>query len=367
MNISDLDYELPPERIAQYPPEARDSSRLLLLDRATGALQDHAFREFPEILRGDELIVVNDVRVLPARLFGRRKGTHIQPPGLNNPARQEFLASPIEVLLVKQREDDLWESLVRPGRKIRTGEQLVFGEGELEAIVEGRGEYGLRLLRFRSRGDLDGAIARLGHIPLPPYVKRADEPIDRQRYQTIFAQQGAAVASPTAGLHFTPEIVERVRKRGVQIVEITLEVGLGTFQPVRTQRIEDHKIHSERYEISASAAVAIREAQVERRPILAIGTTVVRALEDAAEKGGRAASLSHSAVITGKAEAEIFLYPGKNFCIVDQLLSNFHLPKSSLLALVCAFAGREHVLEAYRHAVEEKYRFYSYGDCMLIR
>jgi S-adenosylmethionine:tRNA ribosyltransferase-isomerase len=258
---------------------------------------------------------------------------------------------------------DTWETLVRPGRKIPVGERIVFGEGELEARVEARGEYGLRVLRFSSRNGFDETLARLGHIPLPPYIKREDEPLDRERYQTVYARQGSAVAAPTAGLHFTPEILRRLRDRGIEIAEITLDVGLGTFEPVRAERLEDHKIHTEDYDIPESTVAAIERARQANRPVLAVGTTVVRALEDAAEKNaGR-----DGAIKPGKAEAEIFLYPGKTFRIINQLLTNFHLPQSSLLALVGAFAGQENVLRAYRHAVESGYRFYSYGDAMLIR
>ena len=337
MNVSDFDYDLPPELIAQRPLDERDASRLLLLDRASGAWDDRKFRELPDLLRGDELIVVNNTRVLPARLFGRRAGIHAEPPGDNNPARGEFLQASIEVLLVRKLTADTWEALVRPGRKIPVGERIVFGEGELEARVEGRGEYGLRVLRFNSRDGFDETLARLGHIPLPPYIKREDEPLDRERYQTVFARQGSAVAAPTAGLHFTPEILGRLRNRGIEIAEITLDVGLGTFEPVRTERLEDHKIHTEAYEIPEATVDAIERARQANRPVLAVGTTVVRALEDAAEKNaGRDGSLA-----PGKAEAEIFLYPGKTFRIVNQLLTNFHLPQSSLLALVGAFAGQE--------------------------
>jgi S-adenosylmethionine:tRNA ribosyltransferase-isomerase len=252
---------------------------------------------------------------------------------------------------------------VRPGRKVPTGERIVFGEGELEARVESRGEYGLRVIRFFSKDGFHETLGRLGHIPLPPYIKRADEPSDRERYQTVFAKRGVAVAAPTAGLHFTPEILERIRARGIEIAEITLDVGLGTFEPVRTERMEDHKIHTEQYEIPEATALAVARARAENRPVLAIGTTVVRALEDAAEKSPSASE----PVAHGKWEANIFLYPGKQFRIVDQLLTNFHVPQSSLLAMVAAFAGRENVLRAYAHAVESRYRFYSYGDCMLIR
>jgi S-adenosylmethionine:tRNA ribosyltransferase-isomerase len=363
MNISEFNYDLPPERIAQRPLAERDASRMLLLDRATGAWQDRHFRELPDLLHGDELIVVNNTRVLPARLFGRRAGLRASPPGENNPARDEFLKAPIEVLLVRPLTPDTWEALVRPGRKIQIGERILFGEDELEAHVESRGDFGLRVLRFSSKGDLHEILGRLGHIPLPPYIKRADEPLDRERYQTIYAQKGTAVAAPTAGLHFTPQILDRIRKRGGEIAEVSLQVGLGTFTPIRTERLEDHKIHTESYEIPESAAAAIETARRLNRPILAVGTTVVRALEDAAEK----AASSGCTIAPGKAEAKIFLYPGKLFRVVNQLLTNFHLPQSSLLAMVAAFAGRERILKAYRHAVEAEYRFYSYGDCMIIR
>jgi S-adenosylmethionine:tRNA ribosyltransferase-isomerase len=356
MNVSDFDYELPAAQIAQHPLPERDASRLLLLRRATGVWTDRQFREFPDLLCGDELIVVNNTRVLPARLFGRRAG---------NSANGEFPPGEIEVLLVRRLSADRWETLVRPGKKVPVGEGIVFGDGELEAVVEERGEFGMRVVRFRvaGGGGFAETIARLGHIPLPPYIKREDEPADRERYQTIFAREGAAVAAPTAGLHFTPAILERLRARGIEMAEITLDVGLGTFEPLRTELLEDHKIHGEAYEIPEATAAAIERARRDNRAILAVGTTVVRALEDAAEKNSGSTGL----VAAGKAEAEIFLYPGKRFRVVNQLLTNFHLPQSSLLALVAAFAGRERVMGAYKHAVETGYRFYSYGDAMLIR
>jgi S-adenosylmethionine:tRNA ribosyltransferase-isomerase len=363
MELSEFDFDLPPELIAQHPPERRDAARMLVMDRKSGATEDRHFRDFPDLLRGDELVVLNNTRVLPARLFGRREGVRSQKPAENSPARDEHRKSSIEVLLLRQIEADLWETLVRPGRKIPVGERIIFGHGELEARVENRGGYGLRRLRFTSRGSFAEAIARLGHIPLPPYIKRADELFDRERYQTVYARQGSAVAAPTAGLHFTSEILELMRKRGIKIAEITLDVGLGTFEPVRTERLEDHKIHAESYEISEGAAQAIVTAKKEGRPVLAVGTTVVRALEDAAEK----AAERRERIAWGAAEAEIFIYPGKPIRIVNQMLTNFHLPRSSLLALVAAFAGRQEVLRAYGHAVEQGYRFYSYGDCMLIR
>jgi S-adenosylmethionine:tRNA ribosyltransferase-isomerase len=363
MKVSDFDYHLPPGLIAQKPLSERDASRLLLLDRRTGEFEDRVFRDFPDLLRGDELIVLNNARVLPARLFGHREGIHA---GHHSPENKEFLTARIEVLLVRHIEGGTWECLVRPGRKVPAGERIVFGDGELAAQVETRGDYGLRVLRFSARGDFREIVERLGHMPLPPYIKRGDELSDRERYQTVFARQGTAVAAPTAGLHFTPAILGRLRSRGIEIAEITLDVGLGTFEPVRTDQIEEHNIHKETYEISEATAEAIVRAKRESRPILAIGTTVVRTLEDAAKKSV-ARNENGPLVVPGKAEAEIFLLPGKRFRVVDQLLTNFHLPQSTLLAMVSAFASREHVLAAYRHAVAAGYRFYSYGDCMFLR
>lgn len=369
MNLSEFDYDLPAERIAQRPLEQRDASRMLVMDRAMGSIEDRSFMEFAELLRGDELIVVNNARVLPARLWGRRKGLNAHPVGKNSSIRNENLASPIEVLLLRSVGTNEWEALVRPGRKISVDETIVFGEGELEATAISRGTFGQRRLKFSCKGDLADAIQRLGHIPLPPYIKRADEAMDRERYQTVFARQGAAVAAPTAGLHFTTDTLSRLTRRGIETCEITLDVGLGTFEPIRTERLEDHHIHKESYEIPEATADAIARARRQGRPVLAIGTTVVRALEDAVEKSVTSQDTGHAErpVALGRFEAEIFLFPGKPFRVVTQLLTNFHLPRSSLLALVAGFAGRENVLRAYRHAVECDYRFYSYGDCMWIR
>jgi S-adenosylmethionine:tRNA ribosyltransferase-isomerase len=369
MLISEFDYDLPAERIAQVPLPERDASRMLVLDRATGAYVDSHFAHLPELLRGDELVVANNARVLPARLFGRRVGVHAQPPG-KDASRGDFLRSRIEVLLLRRVDSNLWEALVRPGRKVRTGERLTFegeaGGDELHAEVLGRGPLGLRELRFYGVENPSAAIERIGHMPLPPYIRRADEPSDRERYQTVFAREPGAVAAPTAGLHFTPAILERIRARGAEVREITLEVGLGTFQPLHGEDLENHKIHSEAYQIPEETAEAIRAAKRSHRPILAVGTTVVRALEDAAATEANCSG-QPGTVARGRALADIFIRPGYSFAIVDQLLTNFHLPRSTLLVLVAAFAGREAVLGAYRHAVASGYRFYSYGDCMLIR
>jgi S-adenosylmethionine:tRNA ribosyltransferase-isomerase len=341
---------------------------MLVLSRQTQGFEDAMFRGLPEQLRGDELIVVNNARVIPARLLGRRVGVRAEPPGQNSRVQREFLSSEIEVFLARQISPDEWEALVRPGKKMQLGERVIFGDGELSAEVIGRGEYGLRRLRLTSKGDVREAIERLGHIPLPPYISRNDDSEDRERYQTIFADRPGAVAAPTAGLHFSPEVLDRIMQRGVEMTAITLDVGLGTFQPIHVEEIEEHKIHTERYEISEQAANAINNARRDSRPILAVGTTVVRTLEDAAAKAAsRQDGNDRSGIEPGAAEADIFIKPGHSFRIVNQLITNFHLPESTLLVLVSAFAGREFVLRAYRHAVEQGYRFYSYGDCMLIR
>jgi S-adenosylmethionine:tRNA ribosyltransferase-isomerase len=369
VKVSDFDYELPRDRIAQWPLAERDASRMLLLNRLTGDVEDREFRELPEMIRGDELIVLNNARVLPVRLLGFRAGVRSERPAKAGAARREFLKAPIEVLLIREREPLVWEALVRPGRKVRIGEKILFGDGELAAEVEGRGEYGLRRLRFSASQSFHDSLERLGHIPLPPYIKRPDAPLDRERYQTVYARCNGAAAAPTAGLHFTSAILDRLRARGAEICEITLRVGLGTFEPIRAERLEGHRMHAEPYEIDSTTAAAIERASADRRPILAVGTTVVRALEDAAARCVARKRIRQAAPLIepGPADAEVFLYPGKEFRVVDQLLTNFHLPRSSLLALVAAFAGRERTLRAYRHAIEKGYRFYSYGDCMLIR
>jgi S-adenosylmethionine:tRNA ribosyltransferase-isomerase len=384
MLVSDFDYDLPSELIAQQPLEDRSASRLLHLDRRSGASQDRwedrNFREFPDLLRPDDLLVVNNTRVFPARLYGRRSGERAQALSAQNPAAADFLRGRIEVLLTRQlsEEPNDWECLVRPGRKIRIGEKLYFaglvgdasgdaptGSPELQAEVTERGEFGERRIRFAPVDDFFAKVERIGRVPLPPYIVRNDidlneENADRERYQTVYAQSRGSVAAPTAGLHFTPEILDRIRKRGIEIAEITLHVGLGTFQPVRVEKVEDHRLHQERYEISETAAEAVNRAKAGARRVVAVGTTTVRTLEYAANLTGEAR------VEAGKGEAEIFIYPGYGFRMVDALLTNFHLPQSTLLMLVCALGGKEFVMDAYRHAVEAKYRFYSYGDCMFV-
>jgi S-adenosylmethionine:tRNA ribosyltransferase-isomerase len=366
MLLEELDYRLPRERIAQRPLDQRDSSRLLTLGRAGGAWEDRLFGELPDLLRGDELLVLNNARVIPARLFGRRVGVHSQPA--SRATRREHLRATVEVLLTRQLSPDIWEALVRPGRKMQTGERVLFGEGELEAEVTSRGELGLRTVRFVSHDahSVPEHLEELGHVPLPPYINRADEASDRERYQTVFAKRRGAIAAPTAGLHFTPEILTKIRERGAEICELTLNVGLGTFQPVHGETLEGHVMHGEAYEIPEETVERIGAARASGHPVLAVGTTVVRALEDAALCAAGCAK-NKKLLLAGPAEASLFIVPGFRFRVVDALLTNFHLPRSTLLALVCAFAGRENVLAAYRHAVEAGYRFYSYGDCMLIR
>jgi len=361
--IEELDYELPREQIAQRPLPTRDASRLLFLDRGRQEWADRQFLELPELLEGNELLVFNNARVIPARLFGRRAGTHSQPP--SRASAREHLTGTVEVFLSKRIASDTWEVLVRPGRKLPVGERVIFGRGELTAEIVGRGELGLRTVRFLSRDQNSPAehIDRLGHVPLPPYIEREDEGSDRERYQTVFATKPGAVAAPTAGLHFSQPMLERLRERGIEMRELTLDVGLGTFQPIHAQALEEHVMHEETYEIPQETAEAVARARKEGRPVLAVGTTVVRALEDRAQRSPGGTSVLEP----GRAAARIFIRPGHIFRVVDALLTNFHLPRSTLLALVCAFAGRETVLRAYRHAVTAGYRFYSYGDCMLIR
>jgi len=365
MRLDELDYHLPREQIAQRPLDRREASRLLFLDRSSGLFEDGLFAELPSLLRGDELLVFNNARVIPARLFGRRAGVHSQPP--SRATRSEHLTGKVEIFLTRELDSETWEALVRPGRKMQVGERVLFGEGELEAEVLSRGQLGMRTLRFISHDQrsISQHFERLGHVPLPPYIDRADETSDRERYQTVFAKCPGAIAAPTAGLHFSTEILEKIRARGVEICELTLHVGLGTFQPIHGETLESHVMHAESYEILAETADRIQAARDAGRPILAIGTTVVRALEDAALRAGE--SGSSNLVLAGKADAQLFIVPGFRFRVVEGLLTNFHLPRSTLLALVCAFAGREHVLAAYSHAVEAGYRFYSYGDCLLVR
>ncbi|MGH9503078.1 MAG: tRNA preQ1(34) S-adenosylmethionine ribosyltransferase-isomerase QueA [Terriglobales bacterium] len=361
MLVSEFNYSLPEELIAQEPLPDRAASRLLHLDRGSEKLCDSHFRDFPGLLRADDLLVFNDTRVFPARLYGRRSGARAQSLSPANPAARDFLRGRIEVLLTHQvsREPNEWECLVRPGRKIGAGERLFFGEqDELQAEVVARGSFGERRIRFAAAPDFFGLVERIGHIPLPPYIDRPDSAVDRERYQTVYAREKGSVAAPTAGLHFTPEVLAQIGERGIETASVTLHVGLGTFQPVREERVEDHRLHREPYSISAEAASAINRALDSGRRVVAVGTTTVRTLEYAAAKSGR--------IQAGSGEADIFIYPGYEFRVVGALLTNFHLPQSTLLMLLGAFGGRQRVLDAYAHAVAERYRFYSYGDCMFV-
>ena len=408
MLVSDFDYPLPPELIAQHPAAERASSRLLHLQG--NSLHDRLFTEFPALLRPGDLLVFNDTRVLPARLYGHRSGHRAQHLSPHNPASREFLHGRIEILLTRRLpgDEECWQALVRPGRKIMPGERLYFSaeaEGApylpasgrcgndasagdpplLEAEVLERGEFGERTLRFLPVPDFYARLERLGHIPLPPYIDRADTAEDRERYQTVYARDPGSVAAPTAGLHFTPQILDELRRRGIESASVTLHVGLGTFAPIRTEIVEEHKIHTELYCIPPETAEKIARAKREGRRVIAVGTTTVRTLEYAAGGGGWQEkeqvggpfkpAFGLSGVVgergceinlTLSGEADIFIYPGYRFRVIDAMLTNFHLPKSTLLMLVAAFAGRERILAAYNHAVGERYRFFSYGDCMFI-
>ena len=409
MLVSDFDYELPPDCIAQEPLPDRASSRMLHLLRANperpGGRQDRAFRDFPDLLRPDDLVVLNNTRVFPARLYAHRSGQRAQSVSPRNAAARDFLRGMVEVLLTQQVSDhpNVWNCLVRPGRKIGVGEKLFFvGPGPsvadsdktsartghpdapvpagLEAEVIARGDFGQRTIRFGPVADFFARVDEIGHVPLPPYIRRDDRSADRDRYQTIYARTRGSIAAPTAGLHFTPDVLGRIRARGIEIAEITLHVGLGTFQPVRVETVEDHKLHRESYEISVPVANAINSAKASGRRVVAIGTTTVRTLEFAARlpahavdrdnRNANSLAKSHTfepaSVQPGRGEADIFIYPGYRFRITEALLTNFHLPQSTLLMLVCALGERQVVLEAYRHAVKAGYRFYSYGDCMFI-
>ena len=363
MRVADFDYCLPPELIAQQPLADRAASRLLRLNRTTDSVEDRRFTELPDLLRTGDLLVLNNSRVFPARLYGRRAGARSQPVSPRNPAAKDFLRGRVEVLLTRQLDPQAveWEALVHPGRKIGVGERLFFGEqDELQAEVVARGAYGERRLRFAPAQDFFALVELIGHVPLPPYIDRPAVAADRERYQTVFARERGSVAAPTAGLHFTPELLARLCERGMETAEITLHVGLGTFQPVRTEVVEEHRLHSESYTVPPVAAAAIQDARDQGRRIVAVGTTSVRTLEHCAR------AHPEGKIVAGPGETDIFIHPGFEFRVTGALLTNFHLPRSTLLMLVCAFAGREKVLAAYQHAVEERYRFYSYGDCMLI-
>jgi S-adenosylmethionine:tRNA ribosyltransferase-isomerase len=342
LRVSDFDYDLPPELIAQHPPPHRNDSRMMLVHRGSGEIKHARFRDFADYMNAGDLLVLNDTKVIPARVWGKSGEANI------------------EFLFIKELEPGLWEVLCRPARRIRQGDSLYFAPG-FEARVEGLGEEGKRILRF-DRTDVRAVLRDIGYAPLPPYIKRArqDEgarPGDIERYQTVFAKKEGAVAAPTAGLHFTEELLQALKAKGVDVRHVTLDVGLATFKPVRAGLVDDHRMLEERYAVTPAAARAVNAAKSEGRPVTAVGTTVVRTLESAwrdvaVRPGGRATSL--------------FIRPAYQFRVVDRLLTNFHLPQSTLLMLVAAFAGYDLVMQAYREAVKERYRFFSYGDGMLI-
>jgi S-adenosylmethionine:tRNA ribosyltransferase-isomerase len=358
MHVKEFHFDLPAELIAQSPPESRGSSRMLSLNRQTGEYRDESFSNLPRLLKAGDLLVLNDSRVIPARLFATRARGKSTQKGSPDPSGR------IEVLLTQRLEGNDWEALVKPSRKVQPGERLQFagvgGEKLLDAEVLSAGEFGERTLRFGEVEDFEGILNKIGHMPLPPYIHREDRAEDRERYQTVFSHEPGSAAAPTAGLHFTPEILDELRGQGVQIETITLHVGLGTFQPVRAREVEEIRLHAEPYTLSASTAEAINAAVGAGRRVVAAGTTTTRTLEHCAQVADGRPLQAHSG------ETSIFISPGYRFRVVGGLLTNFHLPESTLLMLVSAFAGRERVLAAYRHAVEQRYRFFSYGDCMLI-
>jgi S-adenosylmethionine:tRNA ribosyltransferase-isomerase len=343
MHISAFDYDLPPDLIAQQPLEERDASRMLVLDRQRQTWSDAKFKDFTQYLRQNDVVVVNNSRVIPARLKGQRQGSGGQ----------------VEIFLVRELEPNIWEALIRPGGRLKPGSKVVFGDNSL--IAETLDEPGpeLRRVRFHYEGPFESVLNEIGSTPLPPYIKRASgtSPKDRERYQTIYSKHRGAIAAPTAGLHFTPAVLAEIEARAT-LAEVTLHVGYGTFEPVRVENVDQHSVSPERYDISETAAQKINEAHRNGGRVIVVGTTTMRALESSTTDQG--------VVMSGGGEAKLTIKPGYQFRIADALLTNFHLPQSSLLILVSAFAGREFILAAYHHAVEQRYRFYSYGDCMLI-
>ena len=340
MDVKDFDYELPEELIAQTPLADRPSSRLLVLDKDTGAVRHTQFREILHYLRAGDCLVLNNTRVLPARLFGRREDS----------------GAAIEFLLLNQKEDDVWEIIVRPGKKARPGHRVVFGDGKLTAEILDVVNDGNRLVKFSYNGIFHEILDELGEMPLPPYIH--EKLADRERYQTVYSKVDGSAAAPTAGLHFDRELLDEVRQMGVELAFVTLHVGLGTFRPVKVETIENHKMHSEFYVVDEATARTINRARERGGRIICVGTTSTRVLETLADEQG--------SMCAGSGWTDIFIYPGYRFRMVDALITNFHLPQSTLVMLVSALAGREHVLEAYRQAVQERYRFFSFGDAMLI-
>lgn len=341
MDVKDFDYELPEELIAQDPLEDRSSSRLMILDRKTGDVEHRHFRDILDYLNPGDCLVINNTKVIPARLYGAKEDTQAK----------------IEVLLLKRKENDVWETLVKPGKKAKPGTRIVFGDGLLVGEVIDVVEEGNRLIQFHYDGIFEEILDQLGQMPLPPYITHQLQ--DKNRYQTVYAKYDGSAAAPTAGLHFTKELLSAVKEKGVDIAEVTLHVGLGTFRPVKVENVLDHHMHSEFYMVSAEAAEKINHAKESGHRVISVGTTSTRTLESAADESGRLKETS--------GWTEIFIYPGYQFKVIDALITNFHLPQSTLVMLVSALAGREHVLDAYKLAVQEKYRFFSFGDAMLIK
>lgn len=340
MKLEDFDYNLPEGLIAQEPAESRDKSRLLILHKDSGIIEHREFPSCVDYFRTGDVLVINNTKVLPARLMGIKDKTGAR----------------IEVMLLKRNSLDTWETLVRPGKRVTSGTEIIFGDGSLTAEAIGVTDAGGRILKFKYEGVFEDILDRLGQMPLPPYIKKTLA--DKERYQTVYALTPGSAAAPTAGLHFTPELLNKIRQEGVQIVEVLLHVGLGTFRPVKAENILEHQMHSEYFEISSDAAAVINRAKKTGGRIIAVGTTSTRTLETAADDGGL--------VKSGSGWTDIFIYPGYRFKTVDMLITNFHLPKSTLLMLISAFAGREKILKAYHQAVAEQYRFFSFGDAMLI-
>ena len=355
LRLSDFSYDLPEDRIAQTPAEPRDSSRLMILDRKTGALEHRIFRDIAAYLRPGDTLVVNDTRVIPARIVGRR----ILRMGEDGVLVPTDSSAPVELLLLRQRENDVWETLAGPGKRAKPGDVLDFGDGTLKAEILGIAEGGCRLVRFTVLKGADSffaALDLLGTMPLPPYITEHLE--DPERYQTVYSKHLGSAAAPTAGLHFTPELLDKIRGMGVEIVPVLLHVGLGTFRPVKEDKIADHKMHSEYIRVTEEAAETVNRRRAAGGRIIAVGTTSCRVLESAADENGILRPVD--------TDTGIFIYPGYRFRMVDALITNFHLPESTLLMLVSALAGRETILEAYRTAVEMRYRFFSFGDAMFI-
>nr|WP_317379022.1 tRNA preQ1(34) S-adenosylmethionine ribosyltransferase-isomerase QueA [uncultured Faecalimonas sp.] len=340
MRKEDFNFDLPEELIAQDPLEDRSSSRLLVLDKETGKTEHHVFREIIDYLEAGDCLVINDTKVIPARLIGSKIGTDAK----------------IEVLLLKRKENDVWETLVKPGKKAKIGTRISFGDGLLVGEVVDIVEEGNRLIHFEYEGIFEEILDRLGQMPLPPYITHQLE--DKNRYQTVYAKHSGSAAAPTAGLHFTPELLKRIEEKGVQIARVTLHVGLGTFRPVKVDNILEHHMHSEFYQIEEEAAEKINTAKANGKRVIAVGTTSCRTIESAAKEDGTIAPVS--------GWTDIFIYPGYQFKVLDCLITNFHLPESTLVMLVSALAGREHVLNAYEEAIRERYRFFSFGDAMFI-